>query len=187
MRLEEVIITSSDFTDGLGEVQALLGIKVDQSPPVYLCEYHDLERPDGPPWTYDEKCVILKDNALLLLHLELGIVYQHMGTAVLFSVLAQVCELDSRFLGHSGRCPDLAVRMRVAAAHCGALVLKDLHPPELLIGRGGCGVGHYGSRASHLGKGRFWRQVRCIDARPRLDDRNNLGGCQVRQCLVVML
>ena len=41
-------------------------------------------------------------------------------------VLADV--FDVGLVGHEIRCPDLAMRMRIRAAHHCAFVLKDLHP-----------------------------------------------------------
>ena len=35
---------------------------------------------------------------------------------------------DIGLVGHEIRCPDLAMRMRIGAAHHGAFVLKDLQP-----------------------------------------------------------
>ena len=63
----------------------------------------------------------------LFLQLAVGVVEQE-GRAVALKVFQLVDVLDARLVGHERRSPDLAVRVRVGAAHGGALVLEDLHP-----------------------------------------------------------
>lgn len=48
----------------------------------------------------------------------------------------EVVEFERGFFGETGLYPDLAVRVRVAAAHCAAFVFEDLHVAVL---RGGSG------------------------------------------------
>ncbi len=141
-----------------------------------------LERPHGPPGTHHEETVVLPDHALALLRLKFGIVRQQVP-AVFRLVLGHLRELLAGLLGQRAGRPDLAVRVRVRAAHGGALVLEDLHVPQLALGRVDLAVGVGGKADQDLVCLRLERvgarQVAGVDAGPGLDDGQNLGGGHV--------
>jgi hypothetical protein len=140
VRLEQIVIPPGDLLDGLGEEGPLRGGQVDEGPDVALGDDQNLERPDGPPGADNKEAIVLEDDPLLLLELNLDVVGQQMPAAVLGAVLGQRGELSSRLLGGAGGGPDLAVGVRVRATHGSALVLKDLHVAQLLLGRGELGL-----------------------------------------------
>lgn len=97
---EQVIVSSGDFLDGFGELESLLGLKVEKRSDVSLGKNKNLERPHSPPGAYNHKSIVLPDNSFLLLEFKLNIVAQEMSAAVLISVFAHLYELLARFLGH---------------------------------------------------------------------------------------
>lgn len=182
--LEEVVVAARDLLYGVGEAQALLGRQVDESARMPLGDDHRLKGPDGPPGAHHEERLVLVDDALGLLRLQLHVVREEVAPPVLGPVLGQLDGLGRGLLGQRARRPDLAVRVRVRAAHGRALVLEDLHVAELLrrrrgqaFGRGGS---HQGERLLRDGGERVrGRQVRGVDPRPCRDDRQDLRGGHV--------
>ncbi len=91
-----------------------------------LAHNHDLKGPNRPPRTHDEESRVLEHDPLVLLQFNLHIVgKQRSGVGAL--VGCQLCHFSQRFLRETGGGPDLAVGVRVRAAHGGALVLEYLH------------------------------------------------------------
>lgn len=85
--LKEVVISPRDLGDCLGQVLSFLIVEVDKSSLVLLAQNHDLKGPGCPPWTYGKEGGILKDNALLLLSFQLGIVFQQVLSTMLSPIL----------------------------------------------------------------------------------------------------
>ena len=56
-----------------------------------------------------------------------------MAPALLAAVFPHVVEFEAGFFGEGGGGPDLAVGVRVGAAHCLAFVFEDLHVAVLLL------------------------------------------------------
>jgi hypothetical protein len=189
VRLEEVVVPPGDLLDGLGEEGPLLGGQVDEGPDVALRDKQDLERPDSPPGADDEEAVVLEDDPLLLLKLDLDVVGQQMPAAVLSAVLGQRGELGGRLLRRAGGGPDLAVGVRVGAAHGSALVLEDLHVAQLLLRRGKLSLrGQRGEVQSGSGGGERagGGEVGGVGGGPDLDDGDDLLGGHVGEGLVVL-
>lgn len=189
--LEQVIISSRNLLHRLGKLQPLLARKLHQRAHMSLRNDEHLKRPDGPPRTDHQEPVVLPNHTLALGHLHLDVVLQQMPPLVRTVVLGHLRQLLARLLGQRARRPDLAVRMRVRAAHGRALVLKDLHVPKLLLFRGlDFAVWVRRNRAERARGGvperMRGRQVAGIDTRPSLDHGYDLGGAHVRQSGVVL-
>ncbi len=105
-------------------------------------------------------------------------------------VLCQVHELLARFLRHGARRPDLAVGVRVRAAHRRSLVLEDLHVSQLLLRYIDLAirVDRYRlQRLRSLGcQGMSRRHVLGVDARPGLDHGQDLGRGHVGEGDIVL-
>ena len=136
VRLEQVIISPRNLLHRLRKLQSLLGRKLHQRAHVSLRNNEHLKRPDSPPRADGQERIVLPNHALSLLHLHLDVVPQQVPPLVLPVVLGHLHQLLAGFLGQRARRPDLAVRVGVRAAHGRALVLEDLHVPQLLF-RGG--------------------------------------------------
>ena len=87
---------------------------------------HRLERPHGPERHQRDPGVVAADQARAVGDLVRDVVAEQVA-AVAFGVAPLHGELARRDVRHGGRRPDLAVRVRVAAAHRRALVLEHLH------------------------------------------------------------
>ena len=187
--LKQIIIAPRNLLHSLGKLQPLRVGEIDQRADMALRDDEHLERPHGPPGAHDEEAVVLPDHALALLRLELGVVRQQVP-AVLPPVLGHLRELLAGLLGQRAGGPDLAVRVRVGAAHGGALVLEDLHVPQLTLGRIDLAVGVGGKAGQDLVCLRLervrGRQVAGVDAGPGLDDGQDLGSGHVGQGEVVL-
>ena len=185
--LEQVVVPARHLLDRLGELQPLGGRQVDQGADVALGDDEHLEGPDGPPGAEHHERVVLPDHPLLLLQLQLDVVSQEVSPTVLAPVLGHLGKLLPRLLGHRGRRPDLAVGVRIRASHGGALVLEDLHV-SVLVPRDGCVVAREGqlelldAGVEGVGGG----DVVGVDARPVLDDGENLGAGHVGKGEVVL-
>lgn len=190
MRLKEVVVSPCNLLDGLGKLQPLFSGQVDQRANMSLGKNQDLKRPDTPPGNNDKEVLILKHCALLLLNLDLDVVRQQVPSSVLITVLAHLHQLGTRLLRHGGRCPDLAMRVRVRAAHGGALVLEYLHVAQVVLG---LGHGARGRRGGQLeGGGDLGQRVRGgemggVDLRPDVDDGGDLCRRHVGERDVVLL
>ena len=90
-----------------------------------------INQPSGPVRHQADPVFIPADDSLVLGQLLLGVVQEHRGPSCP-EVGLEVLVLDLSLVGEEGRCPDLAVRVRIGAAHHGALVLEDLDPGILL-------------------------------------------------------
>ena len=185
--LEEVVISPRHFGNCLGQVLPLLVVKVHESSLVVLGDDHDLKGPGCPPRADGDKSGIFKHQALLLLRLELCIVFQHVSSSILGTVLGQVVELQRRLLGKTGRGPDLAVGVRVGTAHGGALVFKDLHVAVLGIWLGDIRSrgGRQRGRLEVLGKRGLRIKVDRVDARPGVDYGQDLARVEVGESDIV--
>ena len=185
--LEEVVVSPGDLLDGLCELQPLRIRQIDQRPDVPLRQHQHLERPDSPPRTHDQEALVLPHHALLLLHLQLRVVRQEVPAGVLGAVLRHLPQLRRGLLGQRGHGPDLAVRVRVRAAHGGALVLEDLHVAQLRgRARDGRVRGRGGGQAGQAGERVRGREVLGVDAGPGLDDGDDLGRGHVGERQVVL-
>lgn len=132
--LKQVVVSSCDLGHDFSEVRAFLVIEVGQGPLVCLCNDHDLEWPGCPPGTACPEALVLEYCTLAFLAFELGVVFQQVAIMVVSPVLLHALEFDAGFFRQAGGCPNLAVRMRVGAAHGGTLVLENLHVAVLLFG-----------------------------------------------------
>ncbi|KAL9125228.1 MAG: hypothetical protein Q9217_005530, partial [Psora testacea] len=63
-----------------------------------------------------------------------GVVLQHVQPALFTTVALEVFELRRKLVREASGGPDLAVWVWVGAAHCCALVFKDLHVAVLGFG-----------------------------------------------------
>ena len=112
-----------------------------------------------------------------------------MATSLFAIILLKLFKLERRLFWETSCRPYLSMWMGIRATHCGTFVFEDLHPPILIP-----------YRLSHLRED--WRvagvlderlqladfletQMRCVDRRPRLNDRQYLICRHVCQCLVV--
>lgn len=178
VRFKEVIVAASDLGDSLSQ-EGLIGTgEIDQSALVSAGDDHGLERPSCPPGADDNESLVLKHNAFLLQALELRVVLQHVATAMLLAVPAELLQLCRGLFWQCAGGPDLAMRVGVGAAHGGTLVLKNLHIPVLLLGLGDAGVGCRGldvGWARILSQRGLGRQMRSIDLGPSVDYGYDLG------------
>ncbi len=67
LRLEEIIISPCDFRNSLCKLLPFIAVEVHQRPLVFPTEYHDLERPSGPPRADCQERLILEDYPLFSL------------------------------------------------------------------------------------------------------------------------
>lgn len=185
--LEEIVVPPRHLLDRISKLQPLLGRQIDQGPDMSLCNDEGLKGPDRPPRTDDEEGLVLPDDTLPLAQLQLDVVAQQMPPTMLFPVLCHLRKLLPRLFGHRRRGPDLAVRMRVGAAHGGALVLEDLHIPVLVV-RDGCLVAREGELEGLDGGVERVRggKVVGVDPCPVLDDGEDIDAGHVSESEVVL-
>lgn len=136
MRLKQIIIPPRHLRERLRQLSALVVGEIDQRPPVRLGHDEHLERPDGPPRADGEKGGVFEDEALALRLLEESVVREHVCAGVLGAVFLELSQLEQGLFREAGGRPDLAVRVRVRAAHCLAFVFEDLHVFVLCGGLG---------------------------------------------------
>ena len=158
-------------------------------------EQQHLKRPNRPPRNQRREVLILKDDASLICRegpLGLKVVAQQATIRAGHMVKLRL-GLDGRLVRHKSGGPDLAVRMRIAGAHHGPAILKDLHVLDrvhsanldilrrprihhranLLARHAGQGQAVVGMKAKHLaqparGFGLEQRRIRCLYQRWRI-------------------
>ena len=149
-----------------------------------LGDDEDLERPDRPPGANNQKGVVLPDDTLAFFHLQFGVVRQEVPATVSLAILGHLHQLLPGLLWQRARRPYLTMRVGIAASHGSTLILEDLHVSQLMRWLLDCvfGAGRLLQEAelrSDCGQGVRGREVACVDARPCLDDGQNLLGRHV--------
>lgn len=114
-----------------------------------------------------------------------------MATALFAPVGFQILKLGCGLFGERGRGPDLAVRVRVRAAHGAAFVLEDLHVAVLtafgsVVLGDTVGLRWQGGRGCGFGEGAAGVEVRGVDFGPLLYHWKDCGRWHVGQREVVV-
>ncbi len=112
---EEIVVADGDAAKNVGELRTLVERKIREGREMAAAEEHDFERPDGPVGDESDKSVILADDAGGVLEFELQIIAEQA-----FAVGGVIFALRGSFargqVGNFTVGPDLAVRVRIAAA-----------------------------------------------------------------------
>lgn len=127
VRLEQIVISSRHFGDGLGQSRSVFVVQIHQRPFMPFCKHHYLKRPDCPPGTQRKERCVFKNHTFFFLRLQSGVIFQQMCASVLASVRLQLFKFQGWLLGKTGSRPDLTVRMGIRAPHHRPFVLEDLH------------------------------------------------------------
>lgn len=187
-RLKEVVIASSDFGNGFGEMELLRGAQVDEGPDMSDGKDHGLKWPSCPPRAHHNEAVVLKDHSLLLFLFEPSIVHQKIQSSLFTVVFCQLGQFERGLFGQGGGGPYLTMRVGVGASHGCAFVLENLHPPVLFMGYTGTGMRAGGRQMGGLcqrSQGRVWRQVSSVDICPCLHNGDDLLGRHIGKSDVV--
>jgi len=98
---------------------------------------HDFEWPHRPEGHQRDKVLRLEDDAFARLLLEREVIANE-ALPVPLSVFRQTARLLRRLIGNMRRCPDLAVRVRIARAHHHATVFENLDVAGVFAGAKFC-------------------------------------------------
>lgn len=187
LRLEQIIVPPRHVRDGFGQVRLFGGCEINEGARVPAWEDHGFEGPGGPEGAESEEGGVFEDKAFFLGGFEGGVVSEEVCATLLAAVSFQLGEFERGFLGEAGGGPDLAVRVRVGAAHGGAFVFEDLHVSVLCIfvalSRVNCGgEGCWGGEFSEGGGG---GEVRGVDGGPGVNNREDFRGEEIGEGEVV--
>src|SRR6266436_8240504 len=86
----------------------------------------DLKRPYGPERHQSDKASVLANDSDLLLQFELSVITEQ-ATPVRTGIVRLRHQLLGGGLGKGIRCPDLAMRVRIAGTHHRSPIFEDLH------------------------------------------------------------
>lgn len=113
--------------DHFRKVFELVFIETDECGTAYFWSEHDFERPDRPERDKSDPFVGFDNNAFLMPKFFANDFGEHR-----LSGFVEIGTLRLIFLGDNRRnvvrCPDLTVRMRIAAAHYCTFIFEDLDP-----------------------------------------------------------
>ena len=150
-RGEEIVVARGQLPEYVGQSRSLCAGEMIKG------RDQRFEGPDGPERHKSEEAVVLAHQPFLLIEFCFEVVAQQAGALLLAVAPLSLC-LSCGFVGYVFRRPDLAVGMRIARAHHGAAIFKDLHVTGFILAAKLPGL---------------------LD--PRLDDAFNLGLLHLRQ------
>ena len=124
--IEKIVVPRRHGTDNIGKVGPLLFFHLRQASDMPPAHDEHFKRPDRPVRDKSGKAVVLDDNPLAFFVLDLQVIREE-TSSFRPEVRPQALPFVSRLVRNGILCPNLTVRMGIAAPHHLPFVLKDLN------------------------------------------------------------